>query len=110
MPHLVAEKVGGSVLLGEAGAVGVAEVVVLEVYAEGFFGLFGVIFHRIDGLYFAVRQGVDEFERGEGRAIRIGDNGLVPITYLAVVFNVYVTVFKVDVAPLETVAFVDSLQ
>ena len=37
--HLVAEQVGGRVLLGEAGAVGVAEVVVLEVYAEGFFDL-----------------------------------------------------------------------
>ena len=32
--HLVAEQVGGRVLLGEAGAVGVAKGVVLEVYAE----------------------------------------------------------------------------
>ena len=38
--HLVAEKVGGRVLLSEAGAVGVAQVVVLEVYAEGFLDLF----------------------------------------------------------------------
>ena len=62
MAHLVAKQVGGRVLLGEAGAVGMAQVVVLEVYAEGFLDLFGVIFHRIDGLYFAVWQGVDKFE------------------------------------------------
>ena len=32
--HLVAEQVGGRVLFGEAGAVGMAQVVVLEVFAE----------------------------------------------------------------------------
>ena len=37
--HLVTEQVGGRVLLGEASAVGMAKVVVLEVYTEGFFDL-----------------------------------------------------------------------
>ena len=39
MSHLVAEQVGGRVLFGEAGTVGMAKVVILEVYAEGFFDL-----------------------------------------------------------------------
>ena len=56
--HLVAEQVGGRVLLGEAGAVGMAKVVVLEVYAEGFFDLPHVVFHRIDGRCFAAWFGV----------------------------------------------------
>ena len=60
---------GGRVLLSEAGAVGMAKVVILEVYAEGFFDFLGMVFHRIDGLDFSVWQGVDEFERGEGIAI-----------------------------------------
>ena len=84
MAHLLAEQVGGRVLLGEAGAVGVAQVVVLEVYAEGFLDLFGMVFHRVYGLYFTVWQGVDEFERGEGIAVCIGDDGLVLITDLCV--------------------------
>ena len=43
-----------------------AQVVVLEVYAEWFFDLLGVVFHRIDGLNLATKQGFDKFERGEG--------------------------------------------
>lgn len=38
--HLVAEKVRGEILLGEAGAVGMAEVVVFEVDAERVLDLF----------------------------------------------------------------------
>ena len=38
--HLVAEEVGGEILLGEAGAVGVAQVVVFEVDAEALLDLF----------------------------------------------------------------------
>ena len=40
MPHLVAEEGGGEALFCEAGAVGVAEVVVFEVDAEGSLDLF----------------------------------------------------------------------
>ena len=45
MSHLVAEKVGGGVLLSEAGAVGMAEIVVFEVYAKSFFDFLRVVFH-----------------------------------------------------------------
>lgn len=45
MSHLVTEQMGGEVLFGEAGAVGVAEVVIFEVDSKGFFDLSGMIFH-----------------------------------------------------------------
>ena len=82
--HLVAEQVGGRVLLGEAGAVGMAQIVVLEVYAEGFLDFLRVVFHRIDGLYFAVWEAIYKLEGGEGRAGCIGDDSLVLITYLCI--------------------------
>ena len=82
--HLVAEQVGGSILFSEAGAVGMAQVVVLEVYAEGFLDFLRVVFHRIDGLDFAVWEAIYKLEGGEGRAGCVGDDGLVLITNLCI--------------------------
>ena len=82
--HLVAEQVSGRILLGEMGAVGMAEIVVFEVYAKSFFDSLRVVFHRIDGLDLSVWQGVDELERGEGSAGCVGDDNLVLITYLCI--------------------------
>ena len=43
-----------------------------------------MVFHRVDGLDLSVWQGVDELERGEGRAGCVGDDSLVLISYLGV--------------------------
>ena len=42
-----------------------AEIVVFEIDVQAFFNFLGMIFHRIDGLDFAIQQRIDEREGKE---------------------------------------------
>ena len=69
VPHLLTEQVHGCVLFSKTSAVGMAEVVIFEVDAQGGLDHFRVIFHGIHGLDLAIQKGIDEREGREEIAI-----------------------------------------
>ena len=57
--HLVTQKVCRSIQNGKLSSVGVAQIVIFEVDVVRALECAGMILHRIDGLDFAVGQGID---------------------------------------------------
>ena len=75
--HLITQKVCWRIENGKLSAVSVSQIVIFEIDTVSTFERSGMIFHRIDGLDFAVRQGIHQFKAGDFAVIRINDDGLV---------------------------------
>ena len=63
----------------------------LEVYSKSGLDCAGMVLHRIDGLYLAIRQGVYKFKGREAAAVYIFDKGLILLPLRAVSFYIRLT-------------------
>ena len=64
-------------MFGKSSAVGVPEIMIFEFNVQGFLDFARVIFHRINGLNFTVRQGIDEQEGRDRLSICVSNNSLI---------------------------------
>ena len=69
--HLIAEQVRGRVFLRHKCSVGMPQIVVFEVDTKAAFEFPRGVFHGIHGLYFPIRQAVDQIQRGNLLAIQV---------------------------------------